>query len=570
MNDWTRLFRRSLHVKLTAASIAVMLLSIVIIVGFGYNSVHVILKENMSRYMEENINKANENFDMIVQDADRMNAIISMNESLVMNGLERESFIPDMDWFNSTKQINTSLDSLFSMKENLYIGISVLGNNGQLYKAGSPRVNGETFHEPWVSQVMKSQSSVLLKRETGAYGLSESDNYVLTVARAIRRYGEIKGIVLTDIDYNVLKDIYSLKDKPEAEFLLLDENRKVVFDSAEPSSSKDEPEHSDQETMVVESTSPISHWTARAVISNEVLLKEFYKFTREMFIVVITIVLVCLLLLTIVIRKITRNIKELRNAMEAVKRGNLAATPHIQSPDEIGQLSRMFVSMMNQVQRLLDDISRKEHEKREAELQALHSQINPHFLCNTLNTIRFLAQLQNITNISEVSASLIRLLRITIDNKERYITMEDELTHVKSYLTIQRYKYMDKISTEFYVQDEVLACKTIKMIVQPLVENAIIHGIEPSGRDGVITIKVYADEGQVIVKVTDNGLGMTHEQIEQIMHGKPKLSGSRFSGIGIPNIQQRLNMFYGDAGRVRVYSQPGMFTSVEVAWPAHV
>lgn len=575
--------------KLTAASFIVMLLTAIVITVFGYVSVYTILKDRMSQYLEDSINKANENLNMIIQDADRINAIVAVNELKGMSILKEKGNSPDYQWFNDIKTINSYLTSIVNTKEKAFKGIAVIGINGETYKGGTPQIRENTANETWYKKIITAKGkSIIFKRSIGEYGTSPDNNFVMTVGRAIMRYGEIKGVVITDIDFGMLKSIYNFNGLEEGGVFIYDSANEMVFKSSNDYTLKNindsrmvkllenvdlkapdrEVSYMNRTYIAVESKSDYSKWTTVVLVSRNFLMKDFYKYRASMFIVLLIILAAVLHILPIVIGKITKNIKELKKTMEEISAGNIDARPAIHSVDEIGRLSDIFIEMMGRVQYLMQDIKVKERDKRRAELEALQAQINPHFLCNTLNTIKYLAQLQNVKNIGEITTSLVRLLRISIDNTESFITIEEELEHVKSYLTIQRYKYSDKFSTEFLVQEDVLRYKTIKMILQPLVENAIFHGIEPSEREGMITIKIYSEYDHIIFKVIDNGVGMSLEQIEKLLSHSLKSEKSRFSGIGVNNVNERIKLFFGEEYGIKVFSQPGMCTSVEIEIPA--
>lgn len=581
--------KKSLLVKLTAASFLVMLLTALVITVFGYVSVYTILKDRMSQYLADSINKANENLDMIIQDADRINAIVAVNELKGMSILKEKGNSPDYQWFNDIKTINSYLASIVNTKEKAFSGIAVIGSNGETFKGGTPQIRENTTSEAWYKKIIDAKGkSIIFKRSIGEYGTSPDNNFVLTVGRAIMRYGEIKGVVITDIDFSVLDSIYNFGDISEGGVFIYDSANEIVFkannDYTLPKINDNrmvkllenvglkaqdrEISIMNRSYLAVESKSDYSKWTTVVLVSRNFLLKDFYKYRTSMFIVLLIILAAVLYILPIVIGKITKNIKELKKTMEEISSGNIDAKPAIHSIDEIGRLSDIFVEMMGKVQYLMQDIKVKERDKRQAELEALQAQINPHFLCNTLNTIKYLAQLQNVKNIGEITTSLVRLLRISIDNTESFITIEEELEHVKSYLTIQRYKYADKFSTEFLVQEDVLRYKTTKMILQPLVENAIFHGIEPSGREGLIVIKIYFEYDHIVFKVIDNGVGMSQEQIEKLLSHSLRSEKSRFSGIGVYNVNERIKLFFGEEYGIKVFSQPGMCTSVEIEIPA--
>src|SRR5690606_31437676 len=188
------------------------------------------------------------------------------------------------------------------------------------------------------------------------------------------------------------------------------------------------------------------------------------------------------------------------------------------SKDEIGDLYRVFVSMVDELKRLLTGIRISEKKKREAELTALQAQIRPHFLYNSLNTIKYLARLNGVPNIEEVSGSLIELMRGVLGNSNEFLTVQEELNYVSSYVSIVKYKYMEPIQVHVQVDDDVLLERLVlKLMLQPVIENAIIHGIGPAGHKRAVMIRIYADQHDLVIEVEDNGKGMLPEQLDQLL-----------------------------------------------------
>ncbi|MDF2673983.1 MAG: integral rane sensor signal transduction histidine kinase, partial [Clostridiales bacterium] len=159
------------------------------------------------------------------------------------------------------------------------------------------------------------------------------------------------------------------------------------------------------------------------------------------------------------------------------------------------------------------------------------------------------------------------LLRVVSKGTEELITIRDELCYVESFVNIQKYKNINTFSVLYEVEEEVLNCKILKLLLQPIVENAIIHGIEAVNYDGIISIKLYEDQSKIKIIVTDNGIGMTREQIEASFKGEENLQQNRFSSIGIGNVNERIKLYFGDEYGIKIISEPSMFTNVEISIP---
>ena len=199
----------------------------------------------------------------------------------------------------------------------------------------------------------------------------------------------------------------------------------------------------------------------------------------------------------------------------------------------------------------------------------LQSQINPHFLYNTLNSIKWMATIQNAPGIAEMTTSLSKLLKDISKGTTTLISLEHELSLIRDYFTIQQYRYGGAGTLEIDVRDEaLLSCRILKFTLQPIVENAIFHGIEPKGSSGRITIRIYQDEARdVHVDVTDDGIGMAPEMASSILSASAPTGSSFFKEIGVSNVHKRLQYEFGSRYGLTITSCPGEFTTVSILLP---
>lgn len=265
-------------------------------------------------------------------------------------------------------------------------------------------------------------------------------------------------------------------------------------------------------------------------------------------------------------KSIVSPLHALIKAMNEVKQGNLSFKVPDNSKDEIAVVTHHFNAMVKEIKFLMKDIKRKESQKRKAELMALQAQINPHFLSNVLNTARLLADAQNAENVASLLSSVINLLHASMGKDEELITVRKELDYLRNYLNIQEYRYYQKFQVTFALEEAVLDCKLPKFLLQPILENAIIHGIGPKKGQGQIEIKGYLYEDKLNFTITDDGVGMSEETINKILMAKND-SSDRFSGIGIKNVQERIKLFFGEKYGLGLVSLPNHFTTVEINLP---
>ena len=292
--------------------------------------------------------------------------------------------------------------------------------------------------------------------------------------------------------------------------------------------------------------------------------------------------------------------KCLSGGMEAVRSGNLGVRMKIPARDEIGALADTFNVMMDRIEALMAEVRQKEKLKREAQQDVLASQIEPHFLYNSIDSIQYVAHSRDEKEIEAVAASLSELLRSVLSNHNEFITLWEEKDYIENYLTIERFKYRRPFTVLWDVEEELWSYPVPKLLLQPVVENALIHGIAAMDGDGVINVKIYRQQdtvipasnepnghagasiwrlprgsqtppraaGFVILKVMDNGRGISEDKLGELKQHMASKGKPGFRRIGITNVFNRIQLIYGDGYGGTIDSCEGMFTCVELRLPA--
>ena len=257
-------------------------------------------------------------------------------------------------------------------------------------------------------------------------------------------------------------------------------------------------------------------------------------------------------------RYISRPVQKLKADMKNVYRGDLTVRTPVETNDEFGQLSLQFNQMIGRIEELIVRLEQEEEEKRGLEMQALQAQINPHFLYNTLASIRFLVEMDMGEQADESLLALAKLLRRTYSDKREYIPVAEEMESLKNYLVLMENRYQDTFVWSIEVSDEVKDWLIPKISVQPLVENAIAHGFCQKEDTGHILIAAGAEEDDLLVRVEDDGIGGDLEYIHGVLDGREETrTNEQFSGIGIRNVQKRLQIIYGEEYGISAEHTPG-------------
>jgi two-component system sensor histidine kinase YesM len=299
---------------------------------------------------------------------------------------------------------------------------------------------------------------------------------------------------------------------------------------------------------------------------------------RELWIGMVALTIIILFSISIsrsITRSVTKPIQELCKATEEVAKGDFETTTHIESGDEIQVLTKSFNNMKGEIGQLIDDMKHEQLNLRATELKLLQAQINPHFLYNTLDTIVWLAEGNQTKRVVEMVTSLSEFFRTVLSEGKDFITIREETSHIRSYLSIQQFRYQDILAYEIDIDEILYEYEILKLTIQPLVENALYHGIKWKRGGGKITVKGFlSNEGEneeVKIQVIDNGKGMTAGELRNL---RKKIKGIKKNkhevergGFGLANVNERIRMNYGEAYGITFESVEGEGTTATVNIP---
>ncbi len=395
------------------------------------------------------------------------------------------------------------------------------------------------------------------------------------------------GYINIELDESVLAGAFSGLQEESSKMLICDTSGNVIASSEDDFTSINSSNASYFDTMVDDSNpNYISYneggkkyvaiysafnygkWYIVKIVPEAVLYKDLNRLLLYTVLGAMISLIVMFNAAFIYSRRITKPIEVMMRQMKKVEAGNLNVRVESNVYNELDDLSDSFNQMVNQIKKLMDDIIAVEHNKNELELEVLHAQINPHFLYNTLNTIRWMAKIKGEDSIAEALVALVKLLRVSIGFGNNMILLEDEIAYIENYLLIQKLRFNQLFEIQYDIKEEHKKLYIPKLILQPIVENSLIYCIdEAEKREEPILIQIYTQErdDHIEIIVKDNGGGIEKEILDNIL--KQEQNINRFSKVGLNNVNQRLKLYLGEEYGLQIVSSVGVGTTVIISVP---
>jgi two-component system sensor histidine kinase YesM len=424
---------------------------------------------------------------------------------------------------------------------------------------------------------------LMQKRE---FLVTDINSPVLTLAKKVidPRNGKKLGILVLNIKESTISDIYaSVGPENITSYFIVDGQGKIVSSQKKDDVLKSltntklrqlilgrgnfsEIKDIDGKNTLITSTSlEYFDWRLVSVIPIQKLTDDVNKNTIVVVLLGIMCMILALLAATVLSRVIAKPLVKLTKKMDEIKDGNLDVVCNVNSKDEIGRLALGFNIMVERIKELLNKSTQEQKKLREYELALIQAQIKPHFLYNSLELIYTLCGMAGAKEAQIATKSLADFYRIALSKGKEIISLEEEIKNVNDYLNIQRYRYYDVFDYEIKVQDEIKRSKILKLTLQPLVENSIYHALKTKGSFGRILIEGYMEDDNVIIKVFDDGVGISEEKIKEIFdYQHPETDKGSF---GLRSVDERIKLFFGEKYGLKIESVLGEGTIITVVIP---
>ena len=505
------------------------------------------------------------------------------------------SVIKDADL--AEEDLSEDLDLLYENNRDALVSIALFSEEGELI-ASTPLVGLKNSVNPekesWFTTAMERIENLHFSTPH-VQNLFEDPDYqyrwVVSLSRQVEltRAGSIEsGVLLVDMSFGGIEQICKDVDLSSTGYLyLIDGDGEIIYHPRQQliyaglleennRTAAGYTDGSHQETFggarreVTVKTVGYTGWKLVGVVPSENLWDNYGQLVLFFLFVVLFSVFLLVFVNLRLSEWITAPVKKLDRAVKELEAGGTEADFDVGGPGEVEHLSHSIRSMVSTMRHLMDDIIQQEEQKRRSELEVLQSQINPHFLYNTLDSVIWLTENGRTDDAVVMLTSLARFFRISLSRGSSIIPIRDELEHARHYLTIQKMRYKNKFSATITAEDGVESLYTIKLIVQPILENAIYHGMAYADGDGEISVRAFRDGEDVLIEVSDNGPGMPEEVVANLLNpnGPAAAAGVKGSGIGFRNVHQRIRLTFGADYGLTILSEPDDGTTVRIRLPA--
>ncbi len=490
--------------------------------------------------------------------------------------------------FNISKQIDSKLNYIFSNSGDVDCVIFFFKNEGAYCYKNSPILEeDEIKNMDWYGKTVERNGKVLALGSLMSFSYGSWDQYVLSVSIS-PNIPEIRNDVEA-IYFGFRTNLFSSFNsssmyKLQRQMFIIDSDDKIIASRNQEFMGKDIKEagypinsleygnssfiktiNQKKEFISIHSIQK-TKWKIVSIIDYSIITQDVDKISAYASIISATVLLFFFLFSIFFFREIIIPVKNMSQKMKCVEKGDFNTAIDIKRDDELSELGMSFNRMVQEIKKLIIERDTKERERNKAELEVLQSQINPHFMSNTLNAIRLMAMIAKVESIKNMTDAFIKLLSASFAKHGKFIIIKEEIENLKNYVYIMKIRYGDKFDVNINIEEEIENYYVLRLILQPIVENAILHGISELVNRGEINIRGYLGEKHIIFEVRDNGRGMTDQQIEKLMNEAIR-NDKGFSRIGVKNVDKRIKLNHGHMYGLNIESVYGEYTLVKMELP---
>lgn len=547
------------------------------------------VETNSQGYVQEIIRQVNSNIQSYIDNMENI-SVLAMTNKDVKYFISNNSFISKSDRMPYEKRISDLFQAILYSRKDIS-AIMVFGYNG--FNVSDRRITllnpySKLEDQSWYKEAQSKGGQSVISPPHVQNMIQNEYRWVVSLSRELKSTDGIRGegIFLVDLNLSIINDICSKIDMGKKGYVfIVDNSGNIVYHPQQQliySNLRSEPlakataaksgtsftVDDDKGKRIYSVQDTNFGWKIVGVAYSEDLIANEGTIRNSIVLFAIIGILFSLMLSLFLSYRMSKPLRILQRDMKKVERGNFDVRTNIEPINEIGQLGRSFNLMTAQIKNLMQEAIDNQESKRKSELMLLQSQINPHFLYNTLDSIIWMGEQQKHEEVVRMTSALAKLFRASITKDKELVPIRVEVEHITNYLLIQKMRYDEQLEYEIDISPDIMHYKTLKILLQPFVENAIYHGVRNKPEPGKITIRGREQDEVVVFEVEDDGMGMTPEQLESIwtIHGKQEKKKTT-SGIGIGNVNERVKLFFGSTYGIQIRSEPEEGTIVTITIP---
>ncbi|RKP54153.1 sensor histidine kinase [Cohnella endophytica] len=576
---------KSIQSNISLAFSLLILAAIVLTSLVSYQVSVNAVQSNSKGYIEEIIKQVNMNIQSYVDNMENI-SLLAMTNKDVKYYISDNSFISSEDRRTYEKRISDLFQSILYTRTDI-ASIMVFGYNGRFVsdrRITSLNPNARLQEQVWYKTAKAAGGKSVISAPHVQNIIRNEYRWVVSLSRELKSTDGItaEGVFLVDLNLSVINDICSNINLGKKGYLfIVDGAGNIVYHPQQ--QLIDSKLRTELISEVIQASSGSSFvandadgkriysvqdtnfgWKIAGVAYSDDLIASTSDLRNSIVLYSLCGLMISLLISVWLSHRLTKPIKELQSDMKQVEKGNFDIQTEIGQMNEIGQLGRSFNMMVSRTKFLMEEMIHNQESKRKSELLLLQSQINPHFLYNTLDSIVWMAEQKQHEEVVLMTSALAKLFRASITKDQELVPIRVEIEHINNYLLIQKMRYNDELDYALDIDEAILPYKTLKILLQPFVENAIYHGIRNRYgiEDGLITIRGRLNNDQIVFEVEDNGFGMTPEQLNRL-----RQSHEGDKGIGIRNVNERIKLYFGHEYGIQIRSEIEVGTCVTITIP---
>lgn len=589
-------FAKSMRTKLALSYLLLTALPLIIIAVFVFNVSILTLKNEVSAYVSNTLEQVNNNIDNTFVQLSNISANIGLDED-IQSILKKDSSRPLEEKIQDDEKVAEIIENATINFPNIE-ALHIFSYNGEVYSmkgtSSSLTADYNFTRKKWFETMKELNKKSLILPTYIQTDITEEGNsrkvfgYIMEI-NDVQTNKNI-GYLMVEMDISAFASL--LQSISSNQTIIIDDNKTVIYHTqSEYISSQFQTSYVSEllerkaghmisnldtgEHMITFNTSANTGWTVLSVMPTNILFSKINSFQLAMVYTIILCILSSVVIAILMSNSVTEPISLLRSRMKMAESGDFDIQIDVKSKDEIGELSISFNNMIVRIKKLIQRIYQTEILRKEAELSALQAQINPHFLYNTLQIMDIMAEEKGADEISGSCRALARIFRYSISKGQGFVSLNEEVQHVKNYVYIQQLRLGDLLTVKYNIDDQFYKYEIIKLVLQPLVENAIQHGIENSGRCCVIKVSATVERQSLIIDVEDDGVGMDEDELKKVQHSlyqedEDDDPRSNKCGIALRNVNNRIKLYYSDQYGMSIQSIRNVGTKVTLVLPAKI